>query len=142
MHQRDDGASTAEIPPFEIYLQKSLAALAGAEVELAHGLHNNAVNRAYYAAYQAAVAALVADGVEPEMERFWPHDLVQLQFPLLLIDRRKRYPRKLRSTLKVLFDERLKADYEPDLASAATAAEAVTRARTFVEHVSAALNPR
>ena len=142
MYQRDDGASTAEIPPFGIYLQKSLATLAGAEVELAHGLYNNVVNRAYYSVYQAAVAALVAEGVEPEIERFWPHDLVQREFPLLLIDRRERYPRKLRSTLKVLFDERLKADYEPDLANAATAAEAVARARTFVEHVSASLNPR
>ena len=132
---RDKNAPTGDVPPCRIYLQKSLATLAGAELELAHALHNNAVNRAYYAAYQAAVAALVAEGVEPEMERFWSHDLVQLQFPSLLIDSRKRYPRKLRLTLKVLFDERLKADYEPELANAATATEAVSRARTFVEHV-------
>jgi hypothetical protein len=37
----------------------------------------------------------------------------------------------------MLFDERLKADYEPDLIDAETAAEAVRRARTFVELVAA-----
>jgi uncharacterized protein (UPF0332 family) len=111
--------------------------LAGAELELAHGLYNNAVNRSYYAAYQAAVAALVAEGVEPILACYWPHDIVQTQFPALLVDERQRYPLALRATLKMLFDERLKADYEPDLIDAETAAEAVRRARTFVEHVAA-----
>jgi uncharacterized protein (UPF0332 family) len=93
------------------------------------------VNRAYYAAYQAAVGALVAEGIEPVLDRFWPHDVVQVQFPALLVDERHRYPPETRLVLKALFDERLKADYEPDLVDAATAAEAVRRARTFVEHI-------
>ena len=104
---------------------------------MAHGLYNNAVNRSYYAAYQAAVAALVAEGVEPILECYWPHDIVQAQFPALLVDERHRYPAALRATLKTLFDERLQADYEPILIGAETAAEAVRRARVFVEHVAA-----
>lgn len=119
----------------DVYLTKARATLAGAELELANGLYNNAVNRAYYACYQAAIAALIAEGVSPTIAAYWPHDAVQVQFPTLLIDQRRRYPRALRATLKAIFDERLKADYEPDLIDAATAGEAVRRAREFVGQV-------
>jgi uncharacterized protein (UPF0332 family) len=123
-------------PPFSgVYLSKALASLAGAELQLAHQLFNNAVNRAYYACYQAAVAALVAEGVDPDLENFWPHDVVHAQFAHLLVDTRRRYPSALRATLKAVFDERLKADYEPDVIGHDTAVEAVRRAREFVNAV-------
>ena len=118
-----------------VYLAKARATLAGAELELANGLYNNAVNRAYYACYQAAVAALVAEGVSPAIDAYWPHDAVQVQFPELLIDQRGLYPRALRATLKATFDERLQADYEPLIVDPATATEAVRRARDFVGHI-------
>src|SRR5437588_5036305 len=95
-------------PSGAIYLQKSQVTLAGAELELAHGLYNNAVNRSYYAMYQAAVAALVDEGVEPILDRYWPHEVVQTQFPALLIDERQHYSVALRPMLKTMFDERLK----------------------------------
>ena len=122
-------------PSSSVYLTKALASLARAELELDGKLFNNAVNRAYYACYQAAVAALVAAGVDPDLENFWPHDIVHAQFARLLIDAQARYPRALRATLKAIFDERLKADYEPDVIGAATAGEAVRRARQFVQAV-------
>ena len=122
-------------PSSGVYLWKALASLSGAELELARDYFNNAVNRAYYACYQAAVAALVAEGVTPDLENFWPHDVVHAQFAQLLIDTRGCYPRELRVTLKVVFDERLKADYEPDVIGRATAAEAVSRARAFVHAI-------
>lgn len=122
-------------PSSSVYLSKALGSLAGAELELANELFNNAVNRAYYACYQAAVAALVAEGVDPDLENFWPHDVVHAQFAHLLIDTRRRYPRRLRATLKAVFDERLKADYEPDVIGPETAAEAVRLARQFVHAV-------
>ena len=123
-------------PSSGVYLWKALASLAGAELELASDFFNNAVNRAYYACYQAAVAALVADGVSPELENFWPHDVVHAQFAQLLVDARARYPRTLRTTLKAVFDERLKADYEPDVIGRETATVAVNRARVFVQAIS------
>jgi uncharacterized protein (UPF0332 family) len=125
-------------PSSGVYLTKALASLAGAEIELANQLLNNAVNRAYYACYQAAVAALVAAGVNPELENFWPHDVVHAQFARLLVDT-GAHPRALRTTLKAIFDERLKADYEPDVINLETADEAVRRARTFVQAVAARL---
>ena len=54
------------------------------------------------------------------------------QFAHLLIDVRGRYPRSLRATLKAVFDERLKADYEPDVITPETATEAVRRAHELV----------
>lgn len=134
---RDHNTLDGGPPPAAVYLGKALASLAGAELQLAHGLFNNAVNRSYYAAYQAAVAGLVAEGVEPSLECYWPHDFVQAQFPALLIDERCCYPVQLRPLLKMLFDERLKADYEPDLIDPQSAGEAVRRARRFVECVAA-----
>lgn len=126
-------------PKSTIYLAKAQKALAGAEIELAHALYNNAVNRAYYACYHAAVAALCAEGLSPPIENYWSHDYVQTEFPARLIDERQRYPRAIRATLKAVFDERLKADYEPEIIGAASAREAVRRARVFVDQIVRAL---
>jgi len=41
-----------------VYLAKAEESLVGAASELAHGRYNNSVNRAYYACFQAAIAAL------------------------------------------------------------------------------------
>jgi uncharacterized protein (UPF0332 family) len=119
-------------PNSAIYLTKAQKALAGAELEFAHRLYNNTVNRAYYACYQAAVGALIADGYAPPIENFWSHDYVQVEFPARLIDERHRYPREYRATLKAIFDERLKADYEPEIIRAPAAEEALRLAREFV----------
>ena len=119
-------------PNSAIYLTKAQKALAGAELEFANGLFNNTVNRAYYACYQAAVAALIAEGQSPPMENFWSHDHVQVEFPARLIDERSSYPREYRATLKAVFDERLKADYEPEIIRAPSAERALQHARAFV----------
>lgn len=138
---RPEGASNSA-SPLAVYVAKALASLTGADLELRNALYDNAVNRAYYACYQAGIAALVAEGVSPALERYWPHDMVQAQFPALLIDELGRYPPSLRSTLKAIFDERLKADYEPERITPETAAEAVRRARAFVERVAAEVRSR
>jgi uncharacterized protein (UPF0332 family) len=117
------------------YVIKAQQALAGAELEFANALYNNTVNRAYYACYQAAVAALRAEGFTAPIANYWSHDHVQIEFPARLIDERQRYSRSLRTTLKAVFDERLKADYEPELISADSAAEALRRAREFVGQI-------
>ena len=44
-------------------------------------------------------------------------------------------PQSLRATLKAVFDERLKADYEPDVITPETATEAVRRAHELVHAV-------
>ncbi len=121
-----------QAPDSAIYLAKARQSLAGAELEFAHELYNNAVNRAYYACYQAAVGALVAESLVPPIENFWSHDHVQAEFPARLVDERQRYPQEMRATLKAIFDERLKADYEPELIRRVSAEAALAHARAFV----------
>jgi uncharacterized protein (UPF0332 family) len=51
-------------PYGDIFFAKAEESLAGAVSEYVNGRHNNCANRAYYAAcFQAAVAALVCEGV-------------------------------------------------------------------------------
>jgi uncharacterized protein (UPF0332 family) len=117
----------------ELYLGKAYHCLAGAELALAHGQYNNAVNRAYYAAFQAAIARLIAAGVRPATPRYWGHEFVLREFcglhPLRLDDPLEACGP---AALKALQDARLKADYDVELIGEATAHRAVALARAFV----------
>jgi len=75
----------------DLYWRKAIESLAGAESELANERFNNAVNRAYYAAFQAAVTKLLAGGVRTRNGR-WAHTYVQSEFIGKLINRRHRFP--------------------------------------------------
>lgn len=116
----------------EAFLAKASESLAGASSELASGRHNNAVNRAYYACFQAAVVAMDRAGVRPAGAHVaWSHRYVQAEFPQL-IKRQKRYPPELRSTLSQLLALRERADYALLRISEPQARRAVTRATAFV----------
>jgi uncharacterized protein (UPF0332 family) len=120
-----------EISTSANYLAKAEESLAGAESEHPNKRHQNSANRAYYASYQAAVAALLQAGIRPHGTR-WGHDTVQAQFAGELINRQKRYPAELRDTFDRLFLLRQTADYELELVSEIQAARAIRRARSFV----------
>lgn len=70
------------------YLSKATESLATAESEFTMGRYKSCANRCYYACFQAAVAALIREGMRPR--GYWGHDFVQGQFVGLLIKRRKR----------------------------------------------------
>jgi uncharacterized protein (UPF0332 family) len=114
------------------YLVKAEQCLAGAALAVAHGQYNNAANRAYYAAFQAAIAALCKAGVEPPLPRYWAHDFVLREFCRRLARVEGVYSPAAGATLKALLDERLKADYEVELVNAASAQRAVSAATEFV----------
>lgn len=114
-----------------IYLVKADESIAGAESEYANRRFQNRANRAYYACYQAAVAALLQAGIRPSGSR-WGHDTVQAQFVGELINGRKQYPADLRDTFERLFLLRQTADYSVSLVSEIQAARSLRRARTFV----------
>ena len=65
----------AESQVTEIYLLKAEESLAGAESEFINGRYNNTANRCYYACFQAAIAALVQEGMQPS-GRQWGHEYV------------------------------------------------------------------
>ncbi len=121
----------------DAFLRKSLESLAGARVAVAAGRHNAAARSAYYAAFQAAVAALWDAGIRPApgVEGTLSHRMVQSEWAGRLIYRRKLYPPELQPTLRELMELRLRADYTSDDVSARRAIAAVSAAETLVQHV-------
>ena len=119
----------------EAYLERAGESLAGAEVALAAGRVNNAANRAYFACFQAAVAALLANGSAARRPDSWGHDEVQAQFAGQLIRRLKRYPAEFARVLSELQTIRSIADYTEGGASIPQARGSVRRASRFVTEI-------
>lgn len=114
-------------------LAKAAESLAGATSEYVNGRYNNLANRAYCAAFQAAIAALDLAGINPPGNKdFWGHGFVNGQFTGLLINRRKRYPASVRDSLSVLLRVREQADYRQSPVTATQADRMLRRARNFV----------
>lgn len=118
----------------DAYMTKARESLAGAESEFVHERFNNCANRAYYAAFQAAISALLRDGIRRTDDR-WPHDFVQSEFSGRLINRRRRFPSRIRDTLGQLQLLRHRADYRGITISRTDARLAVRRSGEFVDAV-------
>ena len=117
---------------------KAEESLAGAVSEYANGRYNNCANRAYYACFQAAIAALVRVGIGPAGHADqWGHDFVQAQFVGQLINRRKLYPSDQRETLIRGLRLRQTADYTTERVSDVQASRGLARARELVTAVGA-----
>jgi uncharacterized protein (UPF0332 family) len=97
----------------QAFLTKAGSSLLGAESELGVRRYNNAANRAYYGAFQAASAALWAEGIRPSEGRdgTLSHQSVRAEWAGRLVYRRKLYGSELRSVLEVLWASRVRADY-------------------------------
>ncbi len=80
-----------------IYLAKAEESLRTAESEFANGRYNSCANRCYYACFQAAIAALLAEGIRARGQ--WSHEFVQGQFVGVLINQRHLYETQLRRVL-------------------------------------------
>jgi uncharacterized protein (UPF0332 family) len=122
-----------------LYLDKARESLSGAQSEFANGRYNNASNRAYYAAFQAAIAALLFDSIRA-IDEHWAHTFVQSEFAGKLIARRLRYPSSFQDTLSRLETLRLRADSRSDTISETEASRGVRRSREFVDAISRELN--
>jgi uncharacterized protein (UPF0332 family) len=119
----------------ERYLRKARESLASAKADARAKRYNSAANRAYYAAFQAAVAALIHWRVRAA-ETDWEHRFVAAEFSGRLILRRKVFVREFATTLPRLFQLRIRADYRPVETSSRAAAYAVRGADAFVSNVS------
>jgi uncharacterized protein (UPF0332 family) len=115
----------------EPYRGKALEALAGARSELRAARFNNAANRAYYAAYNAAIVALVRAGLNSR-GNFWGHDEVQARMSGDLINRRKLFPADLAQVLYDLREIREQGDYGIRIVSRRRADAAVRTTERFV----------
>src|SRR4029453_3653254 len=112
-----------------IYLTKAEESLRTAESEFANGRYNSCANRCYYACFQAAIAALLAEGIRARGQ--WSHEFVQGQFVGVLINQRPLYETQLRRVLADNQHVREKADYRPELVNATQASRALRRTRMF-----------
>lgn len=122
----------------DAFMEKAAESLAGARSEFGNGRYNNTANRAYYAAFQAAIAALDDDGIHPLGDSTtWGHGFVHGQFTGLLINRRKRYPAELRGTLQLTFKVRQQGDYKLTPVTVTQARQVLARANALVEAVNA-----
>ena len=116
-----------------VYLAKATESLQTAESEFANGRYNSCANRCYYACFQAAIAALLREGIHSRGQ--WSHEIVQSQFVGVLINQRKRYDRELRRVLannQILRDQ---ADYRAELVTATQASRALRRSRLFINAI-------
>jgi len=89
------------------FLDKAKTNLTVAQICFDREFYDACANRAYYAAFQAAVAALADKGIKRDKA---DHKLVQADFSEKLIKRQKIYPGKLKSYLMDMQGVRNQAD--------------------------------
>jgi len=94
-----------------------------------NGYYDACANRAYYAALQAAVAALADKGIKRDRI---DHKWVQADFAAKLIKSRKIYPTKLKSYLMDMQRIRDYADYSGENISRKKAAEQLRKSEEIL----------
>jgi len=120
---------------FELdWLAKATENLTAAEICLQNGLCNASVNRAYYAMFHAAIAALIRYGIQKTGE-IWKHDFVQAEFSRALIQRRKVFSSHLKDALLKTMEQRQVADYDTRPINERIARRALQLAMEFVNQV-------
>ena len=109
---------------------RAQASLRAAELCLENGLFDSAANRAYFAAFQAAICALESQGVN---RKEWSHKSVHSDFVQRFVRRRKIVPASFASALPNLMRLRHIGDYQQAGVSQRAAERAVRLAREFVQ---------
>ncbi len=113
------------------FLAKATENIAVAEWSYENGHYNASANRAYYAAFQAAIAALANAGIIQNSRV--SHSAAQSLFAAELIRRRKLYPSHLKSYLPDLQRVRDDADYKLQSVPKKKASLQFKQAKEFVE---------
>lgn len=114
------------------FLEKAGENLNAAELCFEKGLNNDCANRSYYAALQAAVAALADRGIKRNKV---DHKWVQAEFNGRLINRQKIFPAKIKPYLMKMQTVRNEADYEIQQVSKKNALKQLSRAKEIVRLV-------
>jgi uncharacterized protein (UPF0332 family) len=120
------------IDPGGTYLDKARESLTGSRSELEAGRYSNSANRSYYAVFQAAIHAILAESIRPPRPDNWDHGWVQSQFNGALVNRRHRYSPDMRSVLGENYKVRTQADYSAKAVPEVMATRALRHAERFV----------
>jgi uncharacterized protein (UPF0332 family) len=110
----------------QVYLMKARNSLRTAQSAYEHGDFDSGASRAYFALFQAEIAALIK--LTEFRQEQWRHDRVQAEFNQRLIQARKVFPASSRSTNDDLIGRRHTADYTDQLISARTAERCLRKA--------------
>jgi len=114
------------------FFTKATENIEAAELLFENRLYNASANRAYYAGFQAAIAALENIGIKFDRVR---HEAVQANFAAELVQKRKIYGNHLKSYLMDLQNVRNFADYKLKFVSKKVAYRQLKKARELVEDV-------
>lgn len=116
----------------EKFLSKAEENFRIAQMSFNMGCYNACANRAYYASFHAAIAALVNDGAaRGENHHAW----VQSEFNRRLIKRKKIYPSKLKTYLSDMQYVRNKADYSEKGVSKKAAHRQISHAEEMIQRI-------
>ncbi len=111
-------------------LERAQASLRAAQLCLAQGLVDSAVNRAYFVLFQAAICALESQGIR---RREWTHKGVHSDFVRIFVRRRKLVPASFAGALPSVIQLRHIADYRQPGVSQRQAERAVRLAHQFLQ---------
>lgn len=103
--------------------------LLAAQLLLEHGYYQASANRAYYAAFHAAIARLSCHGMTNEKH---DHGWVQANFNNEFIHKSKCYPDRFKAYLLDLQAVRNRADYKAEMLSQKIATRQFAKAKEFV----------
>jgi uncharacterized protein (UPF0332 family) len=111
---------------WQVYLAKARNSLRTAQSAYQQGDFDSCASRAYFAVFQAEIAALIKlTELHPEE---WRHEHVQAEFNRRLIQARKVFPASLRSIHDDLIGRRHTADYTGQHVSARLGEQCLRRA--------------
>lgn len=111
-------------------LERAQATLKAAQLCLREHLYDSAANRAYFAAFQAAICAIESRNIQREE---WSHKNVHGDFVHFFVRRQKVVSASIVSTLPKLMQLRHVADYKQPGVSQIQAERAVRLAQEFIE---------
>ncbi|MBF0228421.1 MAG: HEPN domain-containing protein [Desulfamplus sp.] len=114
------------------FFNKAQANLNAAQLCFDNQLYDSCANRAYYAVFQAAIAALSDKGVNRSKP---DHKQIQADFSEKLIKRQKIYPTKLRSYLMDMQSVRNQADYTTENISKNLAFQQIVKAQEMISAI-------
>ncbi|MCH8994663.1 MAG: HEPN domain-containing protein [Chloroflexi bacterium] len=128
-NRRTKKTPSAVVAAETLRLQRAKESLLGARADFSAKRYNNVASRCYYAAFHAAVAFLINEGIRPEHNR-WQHSTVWREFSKL--GKRTPEDRQAGATLSSLYALRVAADYALRQVSRQDAAEVIIRASEIV----------
>jgi uncharacterized protein (UPF0332 family) len=120
-----------------VYLTKAQNSLATAHRAFEQGDFDSCASRAYFAIFQAEIAALIK--LTEFRQAQWGHDRVQEEFNTKLIRARKMFPASLRTIHNDLIGRRRLADYTDRHISTRIAEECLRKAVEMVTAVARVL---